>query len=133
MVKTTLTAALAVLTLGSTAMAAETAPFCPEWWHSPSMTGDGVLEIWGVPEANGKAFKANPDYDWPTVEAIAEWSTSLKNARTWNYQSQVREEERSADGLAPIGIKRRCLVIYYDPTPDSQGHYKITNINDRMQ
>lgn len=41
--------------------------------------GEGVLTLWGVPEANGNGLKANPDYGWPTEFAIATWySTILK-------------------------------------------------------
>lgn len=45
------------------------------------MNGSGVLSLWGVPEANGNALVANPDYGWPTEASVASWLTTLLKAQ----------------------------------------------------
>jgi hypothetical protein len=53
------------------------------------MDGNGVLHLWGVPEASGNALVANPDYGWPTVSAIAAWYATLLKAQEMNLSVSV--------------------------------------------
>jgi len=48
------------------------------WYNT---TGDGTLQLWGVPESNGQPIQANPDYGWPTENAVAMWLSMLMKAQ----------------------------------------------------
>lgn len=67
--------AVGILTGSAPALASE-ASFDPsiQWYD---MNGDGTLRLWGVPEANGNALAANPDYGWPVPVAIASWYATI--------------------------------------------------------
>jgi hypothetical protein len=54
-----------------------------------SMDGNGIISLWGVPEANGQALVANPDYGWPTELAIASWYTTLVKAQELSLRVAV--------------------------------------------
>jgi hypothetical protein len=45
------------------------------------MNGNGVLSLWGVPEAGGNALQANPDYGWPTEASVISWYAVLLKAQ----------------------------------------------------
>lgn len=73
--------ALALGTLaGMTTSQAAEVTFNPstQWYD---MDGNGTLRLWAVPEANGNALAANPDYDWPKPAAIAAWYATLLKAQ----------------------------------------------------
>lgn len=61
------------------------------------MDGSGVLHLWGVPEANGNALAANPDYGWPTGSAIASWYTVLLKAQQMNLSVGVGYDPATFD------------------------------------
>ena len=51
-----------------------------------NMDGNGTLFLWGIPEANGQALIANPDYGWPTELAIATWYATILKAQELNLR-----------------------------------------------
>ncbi|MGB3073628.1 MAG: hypothetical protein WBB68_05205 [Candidatus Moraniibacteriota bacterium] len=61
------------------------------------MDGNGVLHLWGVPEASGNALVANPDYGWPTVSAIAAWYATLLKAQEMNLSVSVGYDPTTLD------------------------------------
>ncbi len=61
------------------------------------MDGNGVLHLWGVPEASGNALVANPDYGWPTVSAIATWYATLLKAQEINLSVSVGYDPTTLD------------------------------------
>lgn len=48
-------------------------------WYD--MEGNGILRLWGVPEAGSNPLAANPDYNWPKPTAIAAWYVTLLKAQ----------------------------------------------------
>lgn len=48
-------------------------------WYD--IEGNGILRLWGVPEAGGNALVANPDYNWPKPTAIAAWYVTILKAQ----------------------------------------------------
>lgn len=46
-----------------------------------NMDGSSTLFLWGVPEANGNALVANPDYGWPTETSVAAWYATILKAQ----------------------------------------------------
>ena len=62
----------------SPAFSAE-ATFSPstQWYNVDS---NGVLNLWGVPEANGNPLVANPDYGWPSEFTVACWYAVIMKA-----------------------------------------------------
>jgi len=85
--------ALALTIATVPAMAAEL-NFCPESWNRVNITGDSILEIWGV-SLSGPLI-ANPDYGWPTEASIYTWYDMVIGART----------------------NGTCVSIFYDPNPN---------------
>lgn len=64
-------------------------------WYD--MDGNGALHLWGVPEANGQALVANPDYGWPTTTAIAAWYAVLLRAQEMNLSVGVGYDPNTLD------------------------------------
>ena len=61
------------------------------------MDGNSVLHLWGVPEANGNALVANPDYGWPTLSAIATWYATILKAQEMNLSVSVGYDPNTLD------------------------------------
>lgn len=57
-----------------------------QWYDTD---GTGTLRLWGVPEANGNALVANPDYGWPTEMAVALWQSTILKAQQMNLSVGV--------------------------------------------
>ncbi len=71
-------------------------------WYD--VTSEGVLELWGVPEANGQALQANPDYDWPSVNTVSLWTGMLLKAQEMGLS-------------VPVGYDPGNLDIWYIGKP----------------
>jgi len=67
--------AVSVLMIPATALSAES-NFNPNTQYY-DMSSEGVLNLWGIPEANGNAVKANPDYGWPSEFTVAAWYATI--------------------------------------------------------
>ena len=79
----TLAAAAAVLLSVAVQVSAAEAPFIPGTQFYDT-DGNGIVRLWGVPEANGQPLVANPDYGWPTETAIAMWYSTILKAHQMN-------------------------------------------------
>lgn len=67
-------------------------------------TSEGVLELWGVPEANGQVIKANPDGGWPSENTVALWQAYLMKAQEMNM-------------VVPVGYDPGTLDIWFIGRP----------------
>lgn len=61
------------------------------------MNGSGVLSLWGVPEANGNALVANPDYGWPTEVSVASWLVMLMKSQEMGLVVKVGYDPNTRD------------------------------------
>lgn len=61
------------------------------------MNGNGVLSLWGVPEANGNALVANPDYGWPTEASVASWLAMLMKSQEMGLVVKVGYDPNTRD------------------------------------
>jgi hypothetical protein len=61
------------------------------------MNSNGVLSLWGVPEANGNALVANPDFGWPTELAVASWYAALLKAQELGMSVGVGYDPNTLD------------------------------------
>lgn len=61
------------------------------------MDGNGILHLWGVPEANGNALVGNPDYGWPTTTAIASWYAVLLRAQQMSLSVSIGYDPTTLD------------------------------------
>lgn len=93
---------LAFTMIANAAQSAE-AMFNPSvLWYD--VTSEGVLELWGVPEANGQALQANPDYDWPSVNTVTLWTGIIMKAQEMGLS-------------VPVGYDSSTLEIWYIGRP----------------
>jgi len=74
--------AVSILMIPATALSAES-NFNPNTQYY-DMSSEGVLNLWGIPEANGNAVKANPDYGWPSEFTVAAWYATILKAHEMN-------------------------------------------------
>lgn len=93
---------LMFLLAAGTARAAEVVFNPSVFWYD--VTSEGVLELWGVPEANGQALRANPDYDWPSVNTVSLWIGVLLKAQEMGLS-------------VPVGYDPGNLDIWYIGRP----------------
>ena len=79
---------VSIMTFASISAFAAEATFNPSTQYY-DMNSEGVLNLWGVPEANGNAVKANPDYGWPSEFVVAAWYATLLKAHQMNLSIVV--------------------------------------------
>lgn len=77
-----------IVTIASMSAIAAEATFNPNTQYY-DMNSEGVLNLWGIPEANGNAVKANPDYGWPSEFVVAAWYATLLRAHQMNLSIVV--------------------------------------------
>lgn len=79
-----------------------TSAYSAEVVYDPStqpfdINSNSILSLWGVPEANGNALVANPDYEWPTEISVAAWLSMLLKAREMNTTVTVGYDPTTLD------------------------------------
>lgn len=57
----------------------------------------GVLNLWGVPEASGNALVANPDFGWPSPLAVAAWFAVILKAQEMQKTVVVAYDPNTLD------------------------------------
>lgn len=77
----------ALLSVAPVALSAE-ASFNPSTQFYDT-DGNGIIRLWGVPEASGQPLVANPDYGWPTEMAMALWYSTILKAHQMNQRVVV--------------------------------------------
>lgn len=77
-----LAVAFALSMVSTKAIAAE-ANFNPNTQYY-DMNSEGVLNLWGIPEANGNSVRANPDFGWPSEFVVAAWYATILKAHQMN-------------------------------------------------
>lgn len=87
--------ALGILSAPLAAQSAEITFYPSTQWYN--VDGNGTLQLWGVPEANGNALVANPDYGWPTTTAVAAWYAVLLKAQEMNLSVGVGYDPNTLD------------------------------------
>ncbi len=96
-------AALLLLSLSAGSAQSAEISFNPSaLWYD--VTSEGVLQLWGIPEANGQALRANPDYDWPSVNTVSLWIGMLLKAQELGLS-------------VPVGYDPSTLDIWYIGRP----------------
>jgi hypothetical protein len=68
------------------------------------LNSEGVLSLWGVPEANGNAIRANPDGGWPQESIVMGWYATILKAQQMNLN-------------VPIGYDPVTFDIWYVARP----------------